>query len=262
MKNTQRKLSLTLSLALSISAFTPAFAMGSKVSMPAQATALKSVVLPSVEKSIDENAVKNITFAEFIRHIVIQIDGEKPAIMDSHYARPYMMKAKELGLIDDEQYNKQELWNQNVNTQEIASVFSVIKNGNFEFDFKKINNLIINKIMIDDMPLLNAETVVKNGVVMVPLRAVSEALGFTVTWDGTTNSVEIRSNEIKSTIRLGYNHYFKESIASLGLTAPQELDTTPLLVDSTTYVPAELFNLLFSNPEAVIISDNVLSISK
>lgn len=231
-------------------------------SMPAKATALKAIVLPSVEKAIDENTVKNITFAEFIRHIIIEIDGEKPVIMDTHYARPYMMKAKELGFINEEQYNDQELWNKNVNAQEMESVFSVIKNGDFEFDFKKINSLIINKIVINDIPLLDAETVIRNGVVMVPLRAVSEALGFTVTWDGTTNSVEISNNEIKSIIQLGYNHYFKESINSIGLTAPQKLGAAPLFVDGTTYVPVELFNLLFSNPESVITSDNVLSISK
>ena len=224
-------------------------------SLPAQATALKAVVLPVV----DEN---NITFAELIRSIIVQLDGEKPLIMDTHYAVPYMMKAKELGLISEAQYNDKDVWNQNVKAHEIDFIFDLIKSSDYSFDYEKTNNLIIHTVLADKKLLSEAKTIVMNGSIMVPLRAVAESLGFTVTWDGDKRTVELSDGTIKSSVQLGYNHYYSESITAFGLNEPQQLGSSPRLVDGRTYVPAELFNLLFSNPDSVTISDNILNISR
>ncbi|MCD4713132.1 MAG: copper amine oxidase N-terminal domain-containing protein [Clostridiales bacterium] len=223
-------------------------------SLPAQATALKAVVLPTVEE--------NITFAELIREIIVQLDGEKPIIMDTHYAVPYMIKAKELGLISDAELSNKEHWNQNEKAYEMETLFAIIKKNDYSFDFDKLNNLIIHTVLADDKLLPDARTIVRNGSLMVPLRAVAEALGFEVTWDASKSTAEMTDGTIKSSVQLGYNHYYSESVSALGLIEPQQLGSSPLLVDGRTYVPAELFNLLFSNPDSVKISDNILNISK
>ncbi len=42
----------------------------------------------------------------------------------------------------------------------------------------------------------------------------------------------------------------------------QELSIAPRLVDSSTYVPVEYFNLLLGSSDAVEIADHVLTITK
>lgn len=223
-------------------------------SLPAQATALKAVILPQMDL--------NITFAELVRDIIVQIDGEKPMLMDTHYARSYMIKAKELGLITDAQYNDQELWNQNVKSNVMNSLIALVNNTGSNYDYDVTNTLIINQIKVNDKPLNDSRTVVRNGVVMVPLRAVGESLGFEIVWNGSSRSIEILNNDVKSSVQIGYNHYFKENLAAREITEPQQFGSSPLLINGTTYVPSELFNLLISTPAAVSIRDNTINISK
>ncbi len=81
--------------------------------------------MATAQDEVSEPRVENLTFAELIRAVVIQIEGEQPMIMDTHYAMPYMAKANELGLITQAQYENQELWNQAVTTNEISAVLSL-----------------------------------------------------------------------------------------------------------------------------------------
>ena len=67
---------------------------------------------------------------------------------------------------------------------------------------------------------------------MVPLRAVAEALGYEVIWEGATQSVYL-NNVISLTI--GKDYYTR------GRMAPIELGTAPELTDSRTYVPLSFF---------------------
>ena len=80
--------------------------------------------------------------------------------------------------------------------------------------------------------------------VMVPLRAVSEKMGFTVDWNGDEKSVEIYDDEWEVKIYIDNDSYIGFSKAAVGMTAPQSYGSAPQLVDSTTYVPAKMFELL------------------
>lgn len=53
-------------------------------------------------------------------------------------------------------------------------------------------------ILVEGVPLNTAGTayITSGGLTMVPLRAVSEALGFTVTWNGSTRTVSITSGDV------------------------------------------------------------------
>lgn len=71
-------------------------------------------------------------------------------------------------------------------------------------------------------PFFNEE-----GILMIPLRVVAEALGYDVNWDGEMQS-----------IRLGVaiHTWIGNTEAHRGRMAPIELSTAPILVDSATFV--------------------------
>ena len=70
------------------------------------------------------------------------------------------------------------------------------------------------------------------GIVMVPLRATAEALGFDVNWDSMTRS-----------IRLGVaiNLWIDKTEVHVGRMAPISISTAPQLIDGTTFVPLDFF---------------------
>lgn len=85
-----------------------------------------------------------------------------------------------------------------------------------------------------------AEGRVENGVAMVPVRKVAEALGYTVTWNGAEESVQLtRDDGASMTIPLGEDRY-SYGDAREGLS----LGAASYEVDGVSWVPAEVFNLL------------------
>lgn len=71
-----------------------------------------------------------------------------------------------------------------------------------------------------------------DGVVMVPLRAIAEALGYEVTWDNDTQTAYL-NNVISLQIDRDYYVYMRM--------APITLGTAPVLRDSRTFVPMSYF---------------------
>jgi len=69
-------------------------------------------------------------------------------------------------------------------------------------------------------------------VVMIPLRAVAEALGYDVSWDEETQSVRVG---------VGINIWIGRTEAHLGRMAPIELTAAPVVVDGTTFAPIDFF---------------------
>jgi len=76
------------------------------------------------------------------------------------------------------------------------------------------------------------ETLVRNGVVFLPLRAIVEALGYDVFWEEETRSVALGAG-----IRLQIGSYEY----TVGRMAPITLNNAPILVNGLTYVPMEFF---------------------
>lgn len=77
-----------------------------------------------------------------------------------------------------------------------------------------------------------------DGVTMVPLRATLEAMGYTVTWNNETKSVEISKGAQWTSVTVGKNYYFKNRMA------PVELSAAPVIVDNRTLVPVEFFTAM------------------
>ena len=107
---------------------------------------------------------------------------------------------------------------------------------------------------------INGKDVSVDAVIMVPLRAIAEQLDFTVTWNGG-GTVTVDSGEMHMTITVGEDLY--QAITSIegavGATAPLSLGAAPYVVDGTTYVPLEMFDMLLGNG-AVTLEDGKIVI--
>ena len=109
----------------------------------------------------------------------------------------------------------------------------------------------IAELNAEEMPILvnNKEIVAPNayttedGVFMVPLRAIAEALGFTVSWDEESSSVVLDRG---ITLSIGKDYYVYQR------TAPIELGTAPQLKNSHTYVPVSFFTKVARVGEAYV----------
>lgn len=99
--------------------------------------------------------------------------------------------------------------------------------------------------------------------VMVPLRTVAEALGFTVTWDGTLPGARVDNGSVHTEVVLGRDLYTVTSSTAVGMTAPFSLGAAPaMLAPGTIYVPAGLFRVLLGNrDDAVTVQDGTMVIT-
>lgn len=96
--------------------------------------------------------------------------------------------------------------------------------------------------------------------IMVPLRAVAEKLGFTVTWNGD-GTILLDDGRMNSTVIIGVDLYqvTTSNPGLVGMSAPFSLGAPPYVVNGTTYVPLGLFDaLLGSQQGAVTMKDGVI----
>ncbi|WP_244163098.1 copper amine oxidase N-terminal domain-containing protein [Paenibacillus pectinilyticus] len=94
----------------------------------------------------------------------------------------------------------------------------------------------------------------KSGAVepMIPLRAVTESLGFTLTWNPETYSVDISKGNVFTTVKRGEDRYTVNKMFT-------ELGTAPELVDSKLYVPASFVDKILHG--SVVTDGTSVSVS-
>ena len=100
---------------------------------------------------------------------------------------------------------------------------------------------------------------------MVPLRSVSEALGWTVTWDGSLPGARVETGQVHIALTLGKDTYQTVSSTAIGMSDPFSLGAAPTMLEpGTIYVPAELFQVLLGNREGTVSigDDGSVSISQ
>ncbi|MGN1350692.1 MAG: copper amine oxidase N-terminal domain-containing protein [Anaerovoracaceae bacterium] len=85
----------------------------------------------------------------------------------------------------------------------------------------------------------------ENGKVMVPVRAVAEAMGFQVEWNAQDKSVSVADDEWEVLLTVGIDSYVgvTKIEGACGMTAPQSYGAAPVILESATYVPADMFEL-------------------
>lgn len=96
----------------------------------------------------------------------------------------------------------------------------------------------------------DVEVMVLDGVVYLPLRFCAENLGYEVTWNSETESVDLIKGAKFTTVYIGKNSYFKNRMA------PGELSGPPFVTEGRTLVPIEFFYTILE--ESFVIDSNTV----
>ena len=96
---------------------------------------------------------------------------------------------------------------------------------------------------------------------MVPLRALAEQLGYTVTWSGG-DTIRVDTGAVHTDVTLGLDRYvITTSLEGMvGMSAPFSLGLAPYACNCTTYVPLALFDALLGSQDAITVDGSVISI--
>lgn len=108
---------------------------------------------------------------------------------------------------------------------------------------------VFDKVIIDgkEMTLHKKIYITEKEVVMIPLRPIAEALGYTVTWNDEDQSVELSKEAQWARLKLGEDNYsFAKMLVKLG--------TAPEIKDGSTYVPLDFAVKILK--AHVTVSDN------
>ncbi|MDO4270074.1 MAG: stalk domain-containing protein [Eubacteriales bacterium] len=101
-------------------------------------------------------------------------------------------------------------------------------------------------IVVEGDMALSAGGRMENGVAMAPVRAVGEALGYTVTWNGAQKSVHLTNGTVQTTISIGKDSYFTATAVegADGMSKPMPLGAAAYETKGVSWVPAALFALM------------------
>lgn len=94
--------------------------------------------------------------------------------------------------------------------------------------------------------------------IMVPLRAVAEKLGFKVEWNSERQGITLDNKEVNTTVYIGEDTYYMASSFAIGMSAPTPLGASPALKNDTTYVPAEMFDILCGSGTVTVDGSNII----
>ena len=107
-----------------------------------------------------------------------------------------------------------------------------------------------------DGTVVTGAPVVREDIILVPVRAVAEALGFDVLWNGDDYSVTLVKDEISATVKIG------ESGLIMGNARSASETVAPELIDGKTYVGESLFTQLLGDGAVEIAGGVINFISK
>jgi hypothetical protein len=121
---------------------------------------------------------------------------------------------------------------------------------------------VVDELSTAEANPLNGEVVVNNeiieapapfwnedGVIMVPLRAIAEALGYDVNWDSNVQGIRLG---VAINLWVGQDNY------TVGRMAPIELGTAPVIVDDRTFVPMTFFREVVSNVSIIAFEGQIV----
>ncbi|WP_027398696.1 stalk domain-containing protein [Anaerovorax odorimutans] len=119
------------------------------------------------------------------------------------------------------------------------------------------------KIKINDkyVELGNCKVIKIKDQIMVPLRIISESLGFKVTWDKDNKMIHLDDGIMQSDISIGVDNYSAYSSKAIGMTSPESLGVAPTIVNGCGYVPVNYYKTLLTDSQCVKINGNEIAIS-
>lgn len=98
------------------------------------------------------------------------------------------------------------------------------------------------KILINNQPLsTNTPPVIVDGRTLVPLRAIGEAMGCTVTWIGATQTANLMNDAVMVSMQIGSNYIGKKKRVGNSEPTYKQIDVPAQLINDSTYIPARAF---------------------
>ncbi|MCK9478559.1 MAG: copper amine oxidase N-terminal domain-containing protein [Firmicutes bacterium] len=95
-----------------------------------------------------------------------------------------------------------------------------------------------NRVFLNDNEFLLQDTerivLKESGDVLIPIRAIMEALGFTVTWHDADHSVDVKQGDVETSFKIGLNEYKNQKTKSILPKAE--------LINDKTFVPIQLLS--------------------
>lgn len=126
---------------------------------------------------------------------------------------------------------------------------------------QSVYTLTVNGKKLTDMAYQESNS--EEGI-LIPVRAVGEALGFDVVWNAEDKSIYLNNGSMQTTLTVGADDYIAStSIDGMaGMTAPFSLGQAPKIVDGIAYVPAGIFVPLLGNDDSILrVKGNNINIS-
>ncbi len=117
----------------------------------------------------------------------------------------------------------------------------------------KGNITILDKINVRGKEYKTSMYKKKDNVVMVPLRDITDIMGYKITWNGKNKPVELTKGPHWTSVELNNNRY------SFARMAPFELESAPELIKGRTYVPVSFINRVLDG-ESLEVVDGLLTV--
>lgn len=95
--------------------------------------------------------------------------------------------------------------------------------------------------------------------ILVPVRAVGEALGFKVVWNPEDKTIFLDDNSMHATLTINEDNYIASTSIDdmVGTTAPFSLGQAPKIINGSAYVPVGIFVPLLGNDDSILsVEDN------
>ena len=189
-------------------------------------------------------------------NVAVKVDHFNEALVsDDNFLRLNISNTTEIFLTNGRKYTG-EIRNKNLIVFYAIATFSIpalttplkiiVLNPelNATLDVSKMDIIVNNQKINAPAAYVNS-----SGVVMVPLRAIAQALGFDVKWDNGTKTVNL-GNTIS--LKIGINYY------TYARMAPIELSAAPELVNGITYVPLSFFKEVARQNNAVVFAGQIM----
>lgn len=92
-------------------------------------------------------------------------------------------------------------------------------------------------VMVDNNPVnfTDAHPFIENNRTMVPVRAIAEAMGANVEWNGETSTVTLTKDSYSSILKIGE---YKITISNKNETVVKNMDTKAIVINGRTFIPA------------------------
>lgn len=124
-----------------------------------------------------------------------------------------------------------------LNLEDIRSILKLRDGTEIEVTLKASRGI---SIFLDDDPMFfeEANPTIKDNIILVPLRKVSEYLGATVEWDQLTKTIIVNKDDIELSLNIE-NTQFMINNQSINLS------THPVIIRGNTMVPIEFIEVFF-----------------